>query len=85
MIHMGVKSCKNLTQVLGRVVLSPASAGLSSGKCSSFMSPRPWNLSPQQYVCLDLLAFGGDLVLPGKYLFNLLLSEKGMTSSGHVI
>lgn len=28
---------------------------------------------------------GGDLILPGKYFFNLHLSEKGMTSSGHVI
>jgi len=27
----------------------------------------------------------GDLILPGKYFFNLPLSEKGMTSSGHVI
>ena len=66
-IHTVAKSRKNLIQVLGHVVLSPASMGLSclenflAAGLQSFVSLWPRDFSPQQCVCPNLLVFGwGD-------------------------
>lgn len=82
-----LKSHKNTAQVLGSVVLSPARTGLFSlegglclwghGTLQHSTAAAPWCVGGTLFCQVNT-------PLPGKYSSALHLSEKGMTSSGHV-